>query len=179
MTRYGIENEYFDWMYDMVCERRFYGDNSYWDLLNRLHNTPFRYILSMDENRASNGIELRWRFAVRCGFSDVPDELRGPCSVLEMLIALAMDCEDWMDDASYGDRTSQWFWGMITNLGLGAMTDDRFDPLRLTGAVEVNHTVHNAVVRDGAGILPHLLHDFRKVLDAAGAVQQTELRMYM
>ena len=136
MTRYGIENEYFDWMYDMVCERRFYGDNSYWDLLNRLHNTPFRYILPMDENRASNGIELRWRFAVRCGFEDVPDELRGPCSVLEMMIALAMDCEDWMDDASYGDRTSQWFWSMITNLGLGAMTDDRFDPQYVDDVIE-------------------------------------------
>lgn len=127
MTRYGIENEYFDWMYDLVCEQRFSGNHSYWDLLTRLHNTPFRYILPMDENRASNGIELRWRYAVRAGWGDVPNELRGPCSVLEMMIALAMDCEDWMDDTSYGDRTSQWFWGMITNLGLGAMTDDRFD----------------------------------------------------
>ena len=32
-----------------------------------------------------------------------------------------------MDDPQLGDRTGQWCWGMITNLGLGSMTDDRFD----------------------------------------------------
>ena len=32
-----------------------------------------------------------------------------------------------MDDPRVGDRTGQWFWGMITNLGLGSITDDRFD----------------------------------------------------
>lgn len=127
MKRYGIENEYFDWMYDLVCADRFHGDISYWDLLTHLHNIPFRYILPMDENRANNGIELRWRFALHCGFRDVPDALDGPCSVLEMMIALALECEEWMDDTSYGDRTTQWFWGMITNLGLGSMYDSRFD----------------------------------------------------
>lgn len=29
-----------------------------------------------------------------------------------------------MDDPSIGNRTSQWFWRMITNLGLGHMNDD-------------------------------------------------------
>ena len=32
-----------------------------------------------------------------------------------------------MDDPDVGDRTGQWFWSMITSLGLGSMTDDRFD----------------------------------------------------
>ena len=32
-----------------------------------------------------------------------------------------------MDDLEYGDRTAQWFWEMIVSLGLGSMTDDRFD----------------------------------------------------
>ena len=32
-----------------------------------------------------------------------------------------------MDDPCMGDRTKQWFWGMISSLGLGAMTDDRYD----------------------------------------------------
>ena len=31
-----------------------------------------------------------------------------------------------MDDTRVGDRTGQWFWGMITNLGLGSMTDDDY-----------------------------------------------------
>jgi hypothetical protein len=47
-----------------------------------------------------------------------------------MIIALAIRCEEtYMDDASIGDRTGQWFWGMIRNLGLGSMVDSRFDKL--------------------------------------------------
>ena len=44
------------------------------------------------------------------------------------MIALAIRCEEnIMDDTSYGDRTAQWFWGMITSLGLGDQTDSRID----------------------------------------------------
>ena len=51
-----------------------------------------------------------------------------PCSVLEMMVALAIRCEETiMDNPAYGDRTAQWFWGMIRTLGLYSMTDDRFD----------------------------------------------------
>ena len=32
-----------------------------------------------------------------------------------------------MDDPKIGNRTQQWFWTMITNLGLGDMYDSRFD----------------------------------------------------
>ena len=32
-----------------------------------------------------------------------------------------------MDDPCIGDRTGQWFWGMVVNLGLGSMRDDKFD----------------------------------------------------
>ena len=59
-----------------------------------------------------------------------------PCSVLEMLIALAMRCEEHiMDDPDIGNRTGQWFWSMITNLGLGSMTDAKFD------RVKINHVI--------------------------------------
>ena len=45
-----------------------------------------------------------------------------------MITALAVRCdEDFMDDPELGDRTKQWFWGMIVNLGLGGMTDDLYD----------------------------------------------------
>ena len=32
-----------------------------------------------------------------------------------------------MDDPKMGNRTSQWFWGMINSLGLSGMYDDNFD----------------------------------------------------
>ena len=124
----SIINDYFEWMSDIVCGKRYSKHISFRKLLMHLHNTEFRYSIAKDRNRASDGAGLRYRFALMRGYIDEPECLDGPCSVLEMIIALAIRCEESiMDDTSYGDRTGQWFWGMIANLGLGSMTDDRFD----------------------------------------------------
>lgn len=125
-----ISNEYFRWMSDLVCEDRYADQISFNKLLMYLHTTEFAYSLPKDRNRAEDGIDLRWRFAY--DHPDLEDNaelyLHGPCSVLEMMIALAIRVEETiMDDPKKGDRTAQWFWGMVTSLGLGGMTDDRFD----------------------------------------------------
>lgn len=127
-----IEREYFDWLCKLVCGDGFSKQASYEKLLSYLHNVPFRYSIPMDENRAKDGEGLRYRFArSKVPISrvwDILDELRGECSVLEMMVALAVRCEEnIMDDTSYGDRTGQWFWQMVVSLGLGGMTNDRFD----------------------------------------------------
>lgn len=128
MTRDDIINDYFEWLYDIVSHRRFSERISFRALLLYLHHTEFIYLLPRDINRVEDGLSLRYRFTVEYGFKDVPDCLAGPCSVLEMMIALAIRCEeDIMDDSGVGNRTGQWFWGMITNLGLGGMTNDRFN----------------------------------------------------
>lgn len=124
-----INKEYFEWLYRLVCENRYDGTISYRKLLTYLHNADFRYSIAMDENRAEDGLDLRHRFACEYTYEDDAElYLEGPCSVLEMIIALAIRCEEtYMDDANIGDRTAQWFWKMITNLGLGSMYDTRFD----------------------------------------------------
>lgn len=131
MDRDKVINDYFNWLFKHAVDKRFHNKISYRKLLMYLHSKEYRWCISRDRNRASDGIELRRRFAyeideryhdgiVRC--------LEGPCSVLEMLIALAIRCEETiMDNPGFGDRTGQWFWGMITNLGLGSMTDDNYD----------------------------------------------------
>ena len=79
-------------------------------------------------SRFNDGIDLRYKFGNRIGRDDIMDILNEPCSVLEMILALAIRCEDTiMANAQYGDRTTQWFWNMIKNLGLSYMTDERFD----------------------------------------------------
>lgn len=125
----NVVDEYFEWLYDYVCGDRYSEKLSYRKLLTFLHETEFTYIMPNDENRAKNGINLRWIFSLKTGvnYDEVQKYIDGPCSVLEMLIALAMSCEDIMDDPLVGDRTGQWFWRMITNLGLGSMFDSRFD----------------------------------------------------
>ena len=126
-----INNEYFEWMFHIVCNGRYDRDISYRKLLMRLHSTEFRCRLKEDENRVCDGIELRRRFSLESGFeSDYLSSYLGEnhCSVLEMILALAIRCEETiMDDPLLGDRTGQWFWKMITNLGLGSMSDARFD----------------------------------------------------
>lgn len=127
-----VKDQYFNWLCSIVCGRRFSNHISYNKLLMCLHETDFRYLIRMDQNRAEDGIALRYRFAAREGCEDVPeiitDCLDGPCSVLEMMVAIAIYMEEHiMDNPDIGDRTGQWFWGMIVNLGLGAMNDNRFD----------------------------------------------------
>ena len=93
-----------------------------------LHNTEFQYCIRNDENRAADGISMRYRFAQAQGDNRIRNCLDGPCSVLEMMVALSIKIEEnIMDDPQIGDRTGQWFWGMIVSLGLGSMSDERFD----------------------------------------------------
>lgn len=124
-----INNKYFEWMFDLVCGDRFSKHISYRKLLMQLHNTEFTYSIHRDRNRAEDGIDLRYRFACDYPeFDDAEKYLAGPCSVLEMMLALSIRCEESiMDNPSIGDRTAQWFWGMVTNLGLGSMYDTNYD----------------------------------------------------
>ena len=132
MTREEVQADYFAWLCDIVCGNIYAREISFKKLLSYLHEVDFTWSIPLDENRAEDGISLRYRFARLQVHEDlvnaVADMLIGSCSVLEMMVALAIRCEeDIMDDTAYGDRTRQWFWNMIASLGLGLMTDDRFD----------------------------------------------------
>lgn len=125
----NIRNRYFEWLINKVTGGLYNGQVSFRKLFYRLHDIPFRYLILQDENRAKDGVELRYRFVWENHYpNNVEYELDGPCSVLEMMVALAIRCEEnIMDDPLIGDRTPQWFRNMIVNLGLGSMTDDRFN----------------------------------------------------
>ena len=128
MRHDDIMNDYFVWMYDKVCSGRFPRNITFRNLFACLHDAEFMYDISNDENRAEDGLDLRYRFALEYTSVRNADEyLRGPCSVLEMIIALAFKIEETMEDPRMGDRTSQWFWNMMVSLGLGSMSDGRFD----------------------------------------------------
>ena len=121
--------EYFNWLSDLVCRHRYSQRISYEKLLSKLHGTVFRYSIPKDRNRAEDGKDMRLRFADdQSNIEDMEKYLTGPCSILEMMVALSVRCEEnIMDDPNIGDRTAQWFWGMVGNLGLGTMNDARFD----------------------------------------------------
>lgn len=139
MTKNELIDRYFDWMYQLVVDDR-YSNKSYRRLFSRLHGTEFTYTIPMDGNRAEDGIDLRYRFGREEGIDEriiascLDDR---PCSVLEMMTALAIRCEEHlMDDPDVGNRTGQWFWEMLVNLGLGSMDDGRFERYRVDRALE-------------------------------------------
>lgn len=123
-----IINGYFNWIYDAMCKKRYPESISYRKLFTQLHDTEFIYTMRNDASRADDGLSLRYRFAYfNPEFDDAERYIVGPCSVLEMMYALAIRCEEFMDNTAYGDRTGQWFWSMIVSLGLGSMDDAHYD----------------------------------------------------
>lgn len=163
----GLQREYFEWLQKLVCGERYSPAISFRKLLMHLHDAEFKYIMRRDRNRASDGVDLRYRYAIEMKLHDpydITDILDGPCSVLEMMVALALKCEDTMDDLDYGDRTRQWFWGMIVNLGLGGMTDENYDEKEVTDILDRFH--HRRYEPDGKGGLFRIrgcTEDLRKV----------------
>ena len=115
-------------MYSLVCDGRFHESISYRQLLSFLHEVEFTYFVPYDENRAADGVALRYRFCLIHECLEMERYLTGPCSVLEMIVALAILCEErLMVNPTMGDRTAQWFWEMITNMGLSAMHDTQYN----------------------------------------------------
>lgn len=162
MDRNELNDRYFDWLCDTICGL------GYYNLLAYLHGVDFTYTIPMDGNRAEDGIEMRYRFASDEGYdyrivaSYIDDR---PCSVLEMLVALAVRCEEHiMFDPDMGDRTCQWFWEMITSLGLDSMTDECFDE------GQVNYILERFLNRDyepngegGLFTVKHASRDMRNI----------------
>lgn len=162
-----VKEDYFKWLYDYVCKGRAHDKTSYEKLFMYLHDAEFIFTISKDLNRAKDGVDLRYRFAV--DYDDdidyIMDILDGPCSVLEMIVALAIRCEESiMDDPSYGNRTTQWFWNMMYNLGVCHMTDELFD--RELVEEIVDRFLYREYEPDGKGGLFYIRHcddDLRNV----------------
>ena len=152
-----VQNDYFEWLYNIACKDRYAKTISYRKLLMLLHSTEFRYSIAFDSNREEDGVALRFRFSLEYDIPDVDNYLDSPCSVLEMLIALSLRCEEnIMDDPAIGNRTQQWFWKMIANLGLGGMTDSQFD--RRVVEDILDRFMDRAYEPDGEGSLFKIRH---------------------
>lgn len=166
MTIDELHDSYFRWMHELVYDEEILNGRSYSKLLANLDRTQFIYSLPMDGNRAIDGIDLRYRF----GYDNhIPDHVIAnnldiyPCSVLEMMVALSLRCEeDIMLNPSKGNRTGKWFWTMIDSLNLLAMSDDNFDIKRVDYAVE--KFMYRKYPASGNGSLFHVrrpLYDMR------------------
>lgn len=112
--------DYFDWLCELINLR----PGMYDILIHELYSIDFKWVIDLDQNRADDGIIVRYDFHSKS--SQSKDLERKPCSVLEMIIALAMKMNYLLDDEDRGDRTRIWFWEMIFNLGFKDYTDASF-----------------------------------------------------
>lgn len=146
-----IPKAYFSWLTDIVCDP--YHKVNYYQLLYALFDREFIWNVEKDSNRAADGIDLRDDFAREqnlYSYEICMSMLKGPCSVLEMMVALARRCEnEIMTDHHFGDRTNYWFWEMIDNLELTEMRDDNFDVQYVLYSIDI--FLHRRYRQDGTG----------------------------
>lgn len=115
-----IFDDYLNWLLEQVGV--LHGEYENYSLLMQyLYSREYEYLLVMDSNRASGGLSLRSLYADYAGVykEDVKD---GPCTVLEVLVSLAMYMNEY---ASI--EVKDCFWEMIENLGLMEYDDSAYD----------------------------------------------------
>ena len=111
---------YYIWLCDLV-DLEAHGEYS--NLFSFLYDTEFVWSVAKDSNRAGDGKMLREDYTHEVSWFDISygEWLNEPCSLLEMLIALARRTRvDLMPEFDITD--SDWFWIFIKNLGF-----DRYD----------------------------------------------------
>lgn len=149
--------QYFDWL-----SSHFNDSGRYSLLFMKLYSTPFEWFIPFDENRAGDGINLRYRFGREVGIPDpvICTELDNrPCSVLEMMIALGLRIDEQiMGDSA--NNASQWISDMLTNLGLSQYTNEFYDEPKVERIIDA--FLNRKYTRTGKGGLfeiPDLPYD--------------------
>lgn len=136
----SLAEQYYDWLYKIVCGEWEPRNLSFHRLLMFLYNRNYIPSCEMDISRATDGTNLRYRFASEndISYAAMDDAFTGiPCSMLEMMVGLAIRIEEHiLEDPSAGKRTGQWFWNMVVSLGLAAMDDARFHEERAEAIID-------------------------------------------
>lgn len=113
----NFSNAYRNWLSNIM------GGDDYTILFDILYDTRFYWTLPRDMNRADDGRFMRNIFSQESGLEMPEDASEWPCNFLEMLVALAYAIESIMYDPDEGDRSQEWFWMMVGNLGLDIFDD--------------------------------------------------------
>lgn len=151
-----IRKQYFDWLSSVI------NLPDHTRVLEKLFNTEFVWYIPFDANRAEDGIELRYRFG---RVFNIPDpiicsdlDLGVPCSVLEMMVALALRSEEqFMRDDDIGDRTPLWIHMMMDNLGLLRYSDDRYSEAAVDRIIYTFlHRLYSRTGKGGLFEIPNL-----------------------
>lgn len=147
MREREIRDLYFHWLCDLVDLP---PERNYHLLMCRLKYRSFHSNYPMDDNRAMDGINLRYRFASDCDFDqrivasviDIQE-----CSVLEMMVALAIKCDQLITDDN--SETPLIFFDMLKSLKLDNMDDVHFNKMYVDNRLNIFLNGHYS--KNGSG----------------------------
>jgi hypothetical protein len=132
---------YFHWLVEQVREEG-HQRKTYWDLLKIMHTAEFVWLVPNDDNRISDGLDLRTEFLNEQ--EERESTVDGPCSVLEVMVGLSRRVAFLA-----GGNAEGWAWQLMCNLEL----HKHHDPLRRPRTV--TQILHALVWRlydpDGSG----------------------------
>lgn len=124
---------YYHWLLDTVANKT---SKKYQNLLADLYANEFEILIDRDSNRVIDGVNLRFQYADEYSYMDILDILEAPCSILEMIVALALRFKNAVLNG-YDYSASDIFWDMIRNMGLDAYDDRNYDPDAVQDAIDI------------------------------------------
>jgi hypothetical protein len=145
-TNSDLREDYLRWLEPQLRDEHGNPEKSYWELLNIMFEKEFRYVIDLDENRMVDGLDLRVEYAREHLLRPYALEDIGPCSFLEVLIALSRRMA-----FIAGEEAPGWAWQLLINLELHRMAD----PLTRSKHNRVQEILDNVILRryspDGTG----------------------------
>lgn len=153
----SLEERYFRWLQgqvDSLSNRNTMRTHHL--LTEQLHKKTFSAFVRNDDNRASDGVSLRFDFCDEFGYHDNQLLYFEPCSMLEMLIALAGRMAYESDELGRGYEAADWFWRMLKNVGLNEYTDevylsDAFSDVQDSVEVILDNIIERRYLPNGRG----------------------------
>lgn len=164
-----LEQSYYEWLLELAIAPTF----RYTRLCEELYSIRFYAMNESDQNRASDGLSLRWRFAY---LNHIPqEEYEGlktghPCSVLEVMVAMAVRCEEEFLATREDYAIPHLFYQMLENIGIQTMDDLRYS------ASVVRTQIHKTIERD---YTPNGRGNFFYIPGYPGDLRTTELWLQM
>lgn len=163
-----VVQDYFSWLCDLT--QVITEETSYLLLAKDLFNKDFYWFVPNDDNREKDGLKLRDTFAAEAGYNIYNALDNKPCSMLEMIMGLAIRINYMMEDLDNIDNSVKWFWHILKNLDLIRYSDDTYYAPGVYGKAKVDNILNIVLARkykrngDG-GLFPlkNTKNDQRKV----------------
>lgn len=146
MNSSTLTEDYLRWLEPQLRDEHGNPSKSYWGLLNLMFAKKFVEIIPHDDNRMVDGMDLRVEFAHVHRTRVTTMRNLGPCSFLEVLIALSRRMA-----FTAGGEAPGWAWQFLGNLELHRMSDPLTRPKQNRASDILDVCIERTYRPDGTG----------------------------